>query len=106
MKPRYAERIVQARRPVSCIWSTSKTGRDGSIAIHQDADLWLAKLAPDKPGDAYTRAGRHAWVHVAEGEVSSTARTLLGGDAAAIDNEAAIELVGAKPSQVLLFDLN
>jgi quercetin 2,3-dioxygenase len=51
-------------------------------------------------------ASRHAFVHVAEGEVKLNGKTLLGGDAAAIDNETAIELVGVKPSQVLLFDLN
>jgi len=51
-------------------------------------------------------AGRHAWVHIAEGEVKVNGKTLVGGDAAAIDNETNIELVGVKPSQVLLFDLN
>jgi len=50
--------------------------------------------------------GRHAWVHIAEGEVKLNGKTLSGGDAAAIENESAIELVAAKPSQVLLFDLN
>ncbi len=33
-------------------------------------------------------------------------QTLTGGDAVAVSNEGALELRGAKPSQVLLFDLN
>ena len=85
---------------------TSKSGRDGSIAIHQDADLWLAKLDAGQKVSQPLAKGRHAWVHVAEGEVELNGKTLAGGDAAAIDNETAIELVAAKPSQVLLFDLN
>ena len=51
-------------------------------------------------------AGRHSWVHIAEGEVKLNGKSLVGGDATAIDNETNIELVGVKPSQVLLFDLN
>ena len=50
--------------------------------------------------------GRHAWVHVAEGEVTLNGKTLSGGDAAAVTDEKAMELSANKPSQVLLFDLN
>jgi redox-sensitive bicupin YhaK (pirin superfamily) len=50
--------------------------------------------------------GRQAWVHVAEGEVLLNGQKLGGGDAAAMSGEAVLELSAAKPSQVLLFDLN
>jgi hypothetical protein len=50
--------------------------------------------------------GRHAWVHVAEGEVVLDGTRLKSGDAAAISNEMAIELTANSASQVLLFDLN
>jgi redox-sensitive bicupin YhaK (pirin superfamily) len=106
VKPRYAEKSFKNTPPGALHLVTSKTGRDGSIAIHQDAELWLAKLAPENRVAHKLNAGRHAWVHIAEGEVKVNGKTLLGGDAAAIDNESAIELVGVKPSQVLLFDLN
>ncbi len=106
VKPRYAEKSFKNTPPGALHLVTSKTGRDGSIAIHQDAEIWLAKLAPENRVAHKLNAGRHAWVHIAEGEVKLNGKTLLGGDAAAIDNESAIELVGVKPSQVLLFDLN
>jgi redox-sensitive bicupin YhaK (pirin superfamily) len=104
--PRYAEKSFRNVAPGSLNLVTSKTGHDGSIAIHQDADLWIAKLAPENRVAHQLKAGRHAWVHVAEGEVKVNGKTLVGGDAAAIDNESDIELFGVKPSQVLLFDLN
>jgi redox-sensitive bicupin YhaK (pirin superfamily) len=50
--------------------------------------------------------GRHAWVHVAEGEVSLNGKKLSGGDAAAVSEERLLELSATKPTQVLLFDLN
>ena len=42
--PRYAEKSLTDAPTGKFNLVTSKTGRDGSIAIHQDADLWLAKL--------------------------------------------------------------
>jgi redox-sensitive bicupin YhaK (pirin superfamily) len=85
---------------------TSKTGRDGSMAINQDADLWLAKFKDGDHAIHKLAKGRNAWVHVAEGEVSLNGKTLQGGDAAAVSEEGLLELSAAKPAQVLLFDLN
>ena len=85
---------------------TSKSGRDGSIAINQDADLWLGKLGAGNSVTHKLAPGRHGWLHVAEGEVSLNGTKLSGGDSVAIDEEGALELSATKPSQVLLFDLN
>src|SRR5579864_8192344 len=46
VKPRYAEKSLQKAPGGKLNLVTSKTGRDNSIAIHQDADLWIAKLGP------------------------------------------------------------
>ena len=104
--PRYAEKAFSNVASGTLNLVTSKTGRDGSIAIHQDADLWLAKLQPGERVTHKLGAGRHAWVHVAEGDVTLDGKKLSGGDAAAVSGGAELELVGAKPAQVLLFDLN
>ena len=104
--PRYAEKSL-AQAPTGRLHlMTSKTGRDRSMAIHQDADLWLAKLEPGQKVGHTLAAGRHAWVHVAEGEVQVNGSTLTGGDAAAASQESVLDLAASKPSQVLLFDLN
>jgi hypothetical protein len=106
VKPRYAEKSL-ANLPAGTLnLVASKAGRDGSIAIHQDADLWLGKLAPGNRVAHKLAAGRHAWVHVAEGEVTLNGKPLSGGDAAAISEEGSLDLNATKPSQVLLFDLN
>ncbi len=103
--PRYAEKSYANVAPGALHLVTSKSGRDGSIAIHQDADLWLAKLNAGQKVSHKLASGREAWVHVAEGEVTLNGKTLVGGDAAAVSEETAIELSATKPSQVLLFDL-
>ena len=106
VKPRYAEKSLKDAPTGKLHLVTSKTGRNDSIAIHQDADLWLAKLNAGDNVKHELNAGRHAWVHVAEGEVTLNGNTLTGGDAAAIDEKGAIELSATKSSQVLVFDLN
>jgi redox-sensitive bicupin YhaK (pirin superfamily) len=104
--PRYAEKSLAGAPTGKFHLVTSKTGRDGSIPIHQDADLWLAKLDAGNQVIHKLAPGRHAWLHVAEGVVSLNGKTLDGGDAAALDDESTLELSATKPSQVLLFDLN
>ena len=106
VKPRYAEKSFTNAETGKLHLVTSKTGRNDSIAIHQDADLWLAKLNPGETVSHQLNSGRHAWVHVAKGEVTLNGQTLSGGDAAAIDDSSALQLSANKPSQVLLFDLN
>ena len=106
VKPRYAEKSFTNAETGKLHLVTSKTGRNDSIAIHQDADLWLAKLNPGETVSHQLNSGRHAWVHVAEGEVTLNGQTLSGGDAAAIDDSSGLQLSANKPSQVLLFDLN
>ena len=106
VEPRYAEKSFANAATGKLHLVTSNAGRDGSIAIHQDADLWLARL---NPGDSVTHklaSGRSAWVHVAEGAVSINGQALEGGDAAAVTDEGSISLTGTKPAQVLLFDVN
>src|SRR5690242_2419648 len=61
--PRYGERSLKDAPNGVLRLVTSKTGRDGSIAIHQDADLWLGKLEPRDQVMHGLAGGRHAWLH-------------------------------------------
>ena len=106
VKPNYAEKSMVNAATGQLHLVTSKTGRDGSIPIHQDADLLLAKLDAGQTVKHSLGKDRHVWVHVAEGEISLNGETLVAGDAAAVSEEAALTLTGTKPSQVLVFDLN
>ena len=104
--PRYAEKSFANAAPGTLHLVASKTGRDGSITIHQDADLWLAKLQPGQKVSHSLVAGRHAWLHVAEGAVTLNGTVLTGGDAAAVSEASTLTLTASQPAQVLLFDLN
>ncbi len=106
LEPRYAERSTAQAAHGRWHLIASQAGRDGSININQDADLYLAKLDAGEAVTHTLRPGRHAWVHVAEGEVTLNGETLHAGDGAALSNESAVRVSANAPSQVLLFDLN
>ena len=84
----------------------SGDGRDGSVTIHQDVDLYATVLEGGANVRFALRPGRHAWLQVADGEIGLGGRTLAAGDGAAVSDEAAIEITGGdERSEVLLFDL-
>ena len=105
-KPNYAEKSF-ADAPVGALTLiASKTGRDGSIAINQDANVLVGKFEAGNTATYSIGEGRGVWLHVAEGEVTLNGQSLKTGDAAALTAEQALELRATWPSQVLLFDLN
>ncbi len=106
VKPRYAEKNLNAAETGKLHLVASKTGRDGSMEIHQDADLLLGKLESGQSVKHSLGKDRHAWVHVAEGEVTINGSKLTGGDAVALSDETSVDISASKPSQVLVFDLN
>ncbi len=106
LKPRYADKSLADLPKGRFNLVASKAGRDGSIAINQDADLYLAKLEPGDTAAHKLRPGRHAWLHVAEGEVMLDGDLLRSGDAVGISDETLVRIGAKTPAQVLLFDLN
>jgi redox-sensitive bicupin YhaK (pirin superfamily) len=85
--------------------AASRDGRDGSLQVHQDAELYLAELAPGARVQHRLRSDRHAWVQIARGSALLGGATLDAGDGAAISEQTQLELVGKAASELLLFDL-
>jgi len=83
----------------------SRDGRDGSVTIHQDVDLYATLLDGDESATFDLRPGRHAWVQVARGQVRLNGLLLKEGDGAAVSDESALTLDGGVGAEVLLFDL-
>jgi len=83
----------------------SPDGRDGSVKIRQDNELYAAVLAQGESVKHALQADRHAYVQVARGSVTLNGKQLETGDGAAISAEKQVELTGVKDAEVLLFDL-
>jgi redox-sensitive bicupin YhaK (pirin superfamily) len=84
----------------------SPDGAEGSVTIQQDARLYASILEEGKSVRHELGEGRYAWLQVVRGEVSLNGTTLKGGDGAAVEHEAALEIIARSPnSEFLLFDL-
>jgi redox-sensitive bicupin YhaK (pirin superfamily) len=84
----------------------SRGGRDGSVAIHRDVDLYAALLSEGERVRHELKRGRTSWVQVAQGAVSIEGELLREGDGAAVENVAGLEIIGADgKAEALLFDL-
>ena len=83
----------------------SGDGRDDSLHVHQDVDLWVTTLAPGDARAFSLRPGRHAWLHLARGEATLNGVPLKEGDGAAVSSDERIELRGLQAAELLLFDL-
>jgi quercetin 2,3-dioxygenase len=83
----------------------SPDGRDGSVKIRQDNELYATVLGPGDSVQHELKADRHAYVQVARGSVTLNGKTLETGDGAAISEEKSVELKGVNDAEVLLFDL-
>jgi quercetin 2,3-dioxygenase len=83
----------------------SPDGRDGSVTIHQDADIYATLLDAQQQVEYQVRPNRYAWVQVARGSILLNDRLLQQGDGVAVSDAGILQLVGQEQSEVLLFDL-
>jgi redox-sensitive bicupin YhaK (pirin superfamily) len=106
LKPTYGQRTFD-RETASrqFVLLASRDGRDGTIQVQQDVDLWVGLLGEGDRRAFSLRPGRHAWVHLARGAVSVNGTPLREGDGAAVSGETGLEFLAREPSELLLFDL-
>jgi len=83
----------------------SRDGRDGSLTIHQDVDLYASVLSPGKSISLANIEERRVFVQVVAGELDVNGQRLAAGDGAQIENESSVTLTAADEAEFLLFNL-
>lgn len=83
----------------------SGDGRDGSVTIHQDTDLYASLLTSGQEVTHTTERTRKGWVQLASGAVTVNGETLSPGDGAAIAYEETVTIKATADSELLLFDM-
>ncbi len=107
IKPGYEQKtFAEAEKRGTLRLVGSRDGRDGSITIHQDINLYATVLQEGETVSHFLAEGRIAWLQVARGALQVNDQMLTAGDGAAIAQEAKITLQGASnDAEVLLFDM-
>ena len=84
----------------------SSDGRNGSVTIHQDVNLYAALLAEKETVSHSIAKGRSLWVQVARGAIQLNGYLLAAGDGAAVTHEHTVSLTGqSNDAEILIFDL-
>jgi quercetin 2,3-dioxygenase len=106
-KPAYNQKnFTEAEKRGKLRLLASPNGREGSVKIRQDNELYATVLAPGESVKHALKPDRHAYVQVARGSAKLNGNVLDTGDGAAISAEKTIELTGVRDAEVLLFDLS
>jgi hypothetical protein len=84
----------------------SRDGREGTISIYQDVNLYATCLQDGESATHNLSSGRVAWLQVSRGVVRANQQILNTGDGAAVVDESILSLQGvSEDAEVLLFDL-
>ncbi len=105
-EPMYAQQTLDPARIAGKFGLlVSEDGRDGSIKIRQDADLWAAKLKAGETTSFTLKAGRGGWLQMARGDVVVNDQAMQAGDGASWSDTSTLQLTAKSDSEILLFDL-
>ena len=106
LKPGYEQKMFDAegkRNHLRLI--VSPNGAQGSVNIHQNAEIYDCQLEKGKSVSYDIKPERGAWIQVIQGEVKLGKETLKSGDGASIESEKSILLTASQDSEFLLFDV-
>jgi len=84
----------------------SRDGRDGSITIHQDVDLYASVLEEGQHVTLNDVADRRIFVQVVSGTIDVNGSQLTAGDGVQIREESAISISAKDEAELLLFNMS
>src|SRR5690554_5952713 len=96
------EKEINSQKMVLVI---SHDGRDGSISIKQDADLYISKLHSGQDINFEVRSGRGVWIQLIKGRIQINDQVITAGDAASTTEPGNLQIVALDDSEFMIFDL-
>ena len=105
LTPGYEEKNFSSEMQGKLALIASRDGRDGSLTIHQDAEVRAARLDAGVSVEHATTSSRGIWVQNARGTIVVNGETLAAGDGASIEEESMIAIRAEEEAEFLLFDL-
>ena len=107
IKPSYEQKsFADAEKQGQFKLVASNSGRDGSVSLNQDVDIYVALLGKNDNDVIYSaNKDRAIWVQIARGEIEMQGHQLKAGDGVAIIDEDTLRFANAKEAEVIVFDM-
>lgn len=83
----------------------SRDGKDGSISMNQDADVYVSRLKANDSFDLNLAEYRRLWVQVVKGSVEINGQRVEAGDGASAKDISAAQFKALVDSEMIIFDL-
>ncbi len=83
----------------------SRDGREGSLVIHQDVNLYASLLSADRSLAYDIAPGRKVWLQLVNGRLNINGSILSAGDGLGLLDPGAVSLSAQEDAEFLLFDL-
>jgi quercetin 2,3-dioxygenase len=83
----------------------ARDGRNGAVKVHQDADLYAARVSDNTELVHQAAPRRRLWLQVARGSVEVDGEALMAGDAMSWVDATKLVVRAREPGEVLLFDM-
>jgi redox-sensitive bicupin YhaK (pirin superfamily) len=83
----------------------SKDGRDGSISINQDANMYISRLKKSEALDYKLNEGRKLWIQLVKGSAKVNDKEIETGDAIAAIDIGTAKIEAKEDSEMIIFDL-
>jgi len=97
LKPMYEQNLLPQDQKDSLI--------EFPVSIHQDAKIFRGRLTKAHDLSYKVAPGRGVWIQMVSGSLSVNDKVLEAGDAAVIEKETDLKLIGQNNGEFLLFDL-
>ena len=106
IKPSYEQKHFSLEEKGKLRLVASPDGKDNSVTIHQDVNLYVAALNDGDRINHNPDNNRSLWLQIARGAAELNGQLLHAGDGAAIAQESEIAIAATTDNtEVLLFDL-
>lgn len=107
IEPSYGQKsFADELEKKNLVLAVSKDGRDGSISMNQNADVYLGRLALGEELNYAIRTDRHVWIQMTGGTLNANGKVLTTGDALAVSKEDLLTLRSSgNDTRFILFDL-
>lgn len=84
----------------------SRDGREGSVTIHQDVDLYASIVEKGRNVVLDNVADRRVFVQIVSGSVDVNGETLFAGDGVQIRDETVIDVTANDEAELLMFSMS
>jgi len=83
----------------------SREGRDGSVSLHQDVDMYVGLFRGDESAEHLLRSGREAWGHIVRGQLAVNGKRLEAGDGFSVAGPMNIAVSNGDQAEIIIFDM-